>query len=235
MDSVAIIFVGTRHFMSFYEDYYNTIKELFLPKTEKHFFTFTDDCHDIFKNDDITYCRIDHMVYPYNTLFRFKYIDGLKDRIKDYDYLCYIDADMKAYRTITEEEFFCHGKPYHGVQHPCFINKRGTYEKNPESLAYIDPIRTSIYWQGCFWGGKIPETLELSEELSNRIDKDLEKDILAIWFDESHLNAFYNEKLDKVHTYDSSFAYPEEWGYNTPKPKSFIHRKKDKSKFYTKG
>ena len=67
---------------------------------------------------------------------------------------------------ITEEEFFS-DKPFFGVHHPCHAlgmpphtEYPGAFETNPKSRAHVTPDDdTTMYWQGCLWGGKVPADL----------------------------------------------------------------------------
>mgnify|MGYP003343285143 FL=1 len=89
----------------------------------------------------------------------------------------------------------------------------------------------SIYYQGCLWGGKIPEVLEMIDELQDRTNKDLKNNLIAVWHDESHLNKYFYQNKDKVNTLGPEYAYPEIFSkYCNFNPK-IIHLAKDNSKY----
>ena len=50
-------------------------------------------------------------------------------------------------------------------------------------------------------GGKVLYVIGMMEELNRRITTDEENNVIAVWHDESHLNAFYAERKDEVHTW----------------------------------
>jgi len=143
-----------------------------------------------------------------------------------YSHIIFIDADMVAVSLVNEVDFFCHNKSLFGVQHPGFIGKNGPFESNLKSRAYVNQSeKISIYWQACFFGGEKDAFLELTRELEERVDDDLRSKIVAVWHDESHLNKYYIEHKNNIHTYDSGYAYPE--SAHLSYQKKFVHLKKD--------
>ena len=90
----------------------------------------------------------------------------------------------------------------------------------------------SVYFQGCLWGGRIPEVLDLINELDRRIDEDYEKDIIATWHDESHLNKFYSQNREDVFVVHPSFAYPEVFADSCTFDPKIVHLSKDNSKYH---
>jgi len=219
---IAIIFVGTNVYKNFFEMYYKSIFEKFLLKTDKTIFVFSDDeMYSNFRKKNVVFNCIKHLGWPSNTLDRYKYINSIKKDLIDFNYLLFIDPDMYVYREINEEEFFCHDKTFFGVQHPGFNNndfdnKIGDFEIRPESLACVNMLSEDIsnYFQGCLWGGKIPEIFCLTKELEKNIEIDKKNGIIAKWWDESHLNRFMITNKKDVYIYDSGFCYPEKWNIN---------------------
>lgn len=234
---VSIIFIGTGKYLNFLPKYYENIHKYFLPNTEKKFFVFTDGEGDY--PDDISYYNQEHLNWPFITLKRFEIINKAKDKIKDSDWLVFLDADTLVVDEILEEEFFS-DKKYFGVHHPCHYLKMpphdklpAAFETNKKSLAYFDvySIEPKIYFQGCFWGGKTPYILNAIDILQARVDEDLSKNIVALWHDESHLNKFFHEYIEDVNVFSPSFAYPEVFSdYCNFNPK-IVHLAKDNSKY----
>lgn len=219
---VAICFIGTNEYYKFFWNFYTTAKDKFLPDCEKTFLFFTDKKPP--KQPDIKLFHIDHLPWPFITLFRFKFLKEAEEELKNnYDWFVYVDADMVFNKEIKSTEFFNESKDLFGVQHPGFLNQIGSFEHNPFSLACVDSTKDdlSTYWQGCIWGGKPEAVIQMVNELDNRIEKDLLKNIIAVWHDESHMNKYFCENKNKVHTLDSGFAYPELW--NIPFEKKIIH------------
>jgi len=221
---IAIIFIGTNKYIEFFPKYYKSIKNLFLTKTPKDFFVFTDMIDYPFLNgkNDVMTIPVEHQKWPFSTLMRFKMINKASEKLKDYSHIIYIDGDMYASSIVTEDKFFSHNKPLFGVKHICYVTKIGEFEFNPNSTAGVSHSDDlSDYHAGTFFGGKSDAVLEMIKELEKRVDIDLKNGIVAKWHDESQLNKYFVERKHLIHTLDPSYIYSE----LKPIPKQF------KSKF----
>jgi len=235
---VAICFIGTGKYLNFLPNYYENVKKYFLPDTEKTFLVFTDGEGDL--PEDVKVYPQEHLDWPYITLKRFEIINQAREEIAKNDWFVFIDADALPVDVITEEEFIHSDKSFFGVHHPCHYLKMpphnkypGAFEINPHSMACVDDaLDLSVYYQGCFWGGKVPEIFEMIDTLMERVNLDLKKDVIAIWHDESHINNYFIENKDMVHTFGPEYAYPEVFaGYCEFEPK-IVHLAKDNSKYH---
>ena len=237
---VAITFIGTNKYLDFLPKYYENVEKYFLPNTEKTIFAFTDgELNDT--PDNLKVYHQEHLEWPYITLKRFEIINKARKEIDKHDWLVFIDGDALPVTTITEEEFFTN-KPLFGVHHPWhFLGMEphtqapGAYDQNPNSEAYVDTSKglPEVYYQGCFWGGKVPNVCAMIDELEARVNRDLEKDVVALWHDESQINKYFLERLDMVHTYGPEYAFPEVFkDYCQFSPK-IVHLAKDNSSYQT--
>ena len=237
---VAITFIGTNKYLDFLPKYYENIEKYFLPNTEKTIFAFTDgELNDI--PDNLKVYHQEHLEWPFITLKRFEIINKAREEIEKHDWLVFIDGDALPVTTITEEEFFT-DKPLFGVHHPChFLGMEphtqapGAYDQNQDSEAYVDTSKglPEVYYQGCFWGGKVPNVCAMIDELEARVNRDLEKNVVALWHDESQINKYFLERLDMVHTYGPEYAFPEVFkDYCQFSPK-IVHLAKDNSSYQT--
>lgn len=212
VSKIAILFIGTSRYIEFFPRYYETLKQYFLEKTPKDFFVFTDMIDFPFLKDkkDVIIIKTEHQKWPFSTLLRFRIINKVKNKLKKYSHIIFIDADMYVNSSVKEEEFFSHDKPLFAVKHDSYVNKPGEFEFNPISTASVshnDDL--SDYCVGAFWGGQRESLLKLLEILEKRIDQDLSKNYVAKWHDESHLNKYLIENKFDVHILDPSYAYPE--------------------------
>ena len=88
------------------------------------------------------------------------------------------------------------------------------------------------YYQGCLWGGQVKHAIPMMKTLRDRVDKDYENDIIAVWHDESQINKFFLENEDKVNALPPDYAYPECFPHYTYDRK-IIHLAKDNSTLQT--
>uniref|UniRef100_A0A8D0G8V9 N-acetyllactosaminide alpha-1,3-galactosyltransferase n=1 Tax=Sphenodon punctatus TaxID=8508 RepID=A0A8D0G8V9_SPHPU len=66
-----------------------------------------------------------------------------------------------------------------------------TYERHPQSAAYIPYQQGDYYYHGAVFGGTPPRVLNLTKECYEGIRRDKEKNIEALWHDESNLNKYF--------------------------------------------
>lgn len=232
---VAIIFIGTAKYIDFLPLYYQECEENFLVNTQKTYFVFTDgEISDPPENVKIYYQE--HLSWPYITLKRFEIINKANEDLYNFDWVVFMDADTLVVDKITEEEFFSE-KELFGVHHPCAFMKMpphneppGAFETNPISTAWTNDFL--IYYQGCFWGGRVPYVMDLIDELEDCVNQDLEKGIVAVWHDESHLNRYFSQHKDLIRLFGPEYAYPESLKqYFDFKPK-IVHLAKNNSIYH---
>ncbi|XP_032993869.1 putative glycosyltransferase 6 domain-containing protein 1 [Lacerta agilis] len=66
-----------------------------------------------------------------------------------------------------------------------------TYERRPESAAYIPYGEGDYYYHGAIFGGTPLRVLNLTRQCYKGIQEDKEHNFEALWHDESHLNKYY--------------------------------------------
>ena len=236
--TVAIIFIGTGQYLSFLPMYYKQAETNLFPGVDKKFFAFTDGEITDDVPENIVPIPTEHKDWPRITLERFHIIKQAEEQLKECDYVLFLDADMYVNEEVVFDTVF-NGKDFVGVWHPCHNLKMqphdkppGTFESNPESTAYLEnAYDVGIYWQGCLWGGKTEAVLEMLDVITARIDEDDSNDIIAVWHDESHMNRFFCENVDRVNTLPPSFAFPECYP-GIPFDQTIVHLAKNNSKFH---
>jgi histo-blood group ABO system transferase len=229
---IGILNIGTGNYRHYFPSLYYTIKKYFLPDHEKHFFFFCDFPEKY--PDDVSFLHIERKGFPGDTLLRYHYFSMAEKYIVEsgVDVLYYLDVDMLINDFIGDEVLPTKSQPLIATAHPGFYNNYtptaplGTPETRVSSTAYVDGREPRpCYWAGGFNGGTTEEFLKMSRKIRENIDTDLQKDIIAIWHDESHLNRYLISNQQLTKTLLPSYCYPESW--NLPYPKKILALDKD--------
>ena len=235
---VAISFLGTGKYLDFLPKYYENIEKYFLPNSEKTILAFTDGELDG-TPENLKVFSQEHLDWPYITLKRFEIINKAREIISNHDWFVFIDGDALVVDRIDEEDFFT-DKPLFGVHHPCHYLKMpphnqypGAYEitENCNAAVDLEKYQPKVYYQGCFWGGRTPEVCAMIDELEYRVGDDLKRNVVALWHDESHLNKYFIENPDLVHTYGPEYAFPEVFKDQCTFEPKIVHLAKDNSEY----
>lgn len=208
---IGYIFTATGKYSMFIDEVVNSGTKNFFPKENVEFIVFTDDTSYINKYKNLRVVNQQKLGWPHDTLMRFQLMDNIKDTL-DHDYLFFGNANMSFYSEVSYEmlpEKDSNGLV--GSAHPMQNQQPKeyfSYERSSESLAYV-PIggEGDCYYQGCFFGGERNAFLKMVVELKNRVQIDLDNDVIAVWHDESHMNRYFIDNKPK--TLHSGYAYPE--------------------------
>ncbi|KAG8447558.1 hypothetical protein GDO86_014891, partial [Hymenochirus boettgeri] len=110
--------------------------------------------------------------------------------IKEVDYLVCVDVDMQFTDDVGVEilsEVF-------GTLHPGFYGasrQHFTYERRPQSQAYIPQDEGDFYYAGGYFGGTVQEVYKLTDFCHKAMMTDKQDNIEAVWHDESYLNKYF--------------------------------------------
>ncbi|WP_209125522.1 family 6 glucosyltransferase [Alkalihalobacillus sp. BA299] len=227
MNKVGLLYICTGKYEIFWESFYNSSEKFLLPNCQKMYFVFSD-AKRIYNEDNDTVRKVSqkNLGWPRNTLMRFNMFRKIEEELKEYDYLFFFNANMLLVDIVYEEEILPKKEGLMAVIHPGFYNKKEnafSYDRNPNSQAYIPYGQGKYYFMGGLNGGRSHDYLKLIKTLDGRIKKDLANGVTAIWHDESHLNKYLLGKTIKI--LNPSYGYPEGW--NLPfTPKIIIRDKK---------
>lgn len=241
MKRILICFIGTGEYLEFLPQFYEKVMDNFCLDHHRDILVLTDgEIPEVPEN--VILKHIEHKEWPYITLERFKVILDQKEVIEKYDWFVFMDADTIVNEKIEYGEFFDEEKDYFGVHHPCHYLKwpphdqqYGSFDRTDSRARVGDDDDLSVYWQGCLWGGKVPQILDIIKELDTRIQLDLEEDVIALWHDESHLNKIFIENKERVNTLSPDYAYPEVFNYRVSHhfDEKIIHLAKNNSKYHS--
>lgn len=191
---IAVLYICTGRYECFWDCFYRSCEKYFYPSIPKHYFVFTDSERVMAHKEANVVCMFQKRAgWPYDTLLRFHWFAMVQDKWKDFDfcYFCNANVEFKGY--VTEEVIPLPDdhKPLVFARltiHEEHDNSNDfTTEKNPESTAYVGKnVFCKSLW-GAFNGGTAKAYLKMILELRDNVQKDLNKGIIAVWHDQSHL------------------------------------------------
>lgn len=217
MKKIGILYICTGNYSVFWEDFYKTFEQFFCKKSEIHYFVFSDKIMQFDENERIHFHQIQNFPWPLVTLFRFHTFLSIIDELKKMDYLFFFNSNMICNTEISEEEFLPNSEEkLLFVRHPgyCYTHRLYIpYDRNKKCTAYIPYKSGGTYVIGAVEGGETEAFLDMCQTLKNNIEKDLKKNVIAKWHDESHINHYiYTVKKYKI--LDPGFCYPV--GFDLP-------------------
>ena len=223
---VGILYICTGKYSIFWKDFFKQAEKLLLPNCTKEYFVFTDAAHIYSENSSRVHKIFQKQLgWPFDTLKRFEMFLQVEDQLKSFDYLFFFNANMRLVDTVDESILPSEQEGLVAVLQPWLYNSSAnefTLETNPLSTAYVEPSTATHYYMGSLNGGITKNYIELIKQCNQNIYADLEKNIIAIWHDESHLNKYLLGKQIKV--LGPEYAYPEDSGLPF-KPKMMLLEK----------
>jgi histo-blood group ABO system transferase len=205
---VGLLIVATGKYDRFVDPLIESARKHFCTDQEVTFFVFADG--KIGEASDVVRVYQEKMGWPYDTMLRNAIYLEHKDLFASQDYLYALDADMLFVDTVGSEVF---GERV-ATLHFGFIGKRGTYETDPKSCAYVRQREGEYYFAGGFFGGSRDEFLNILSETTRQVYDDLIQGIIALWHDESHWNRYCIDHPPTV-ILSPSYCHPEslDFGY----------------------
>lgn len=221
---ICILTIATNKYLQFVEKLYDNIGKKFLNDHEINCLLFTD--HEVETSENIRVHYIDHEPWPMPTLKRYNYFLKEKEFILQHDYCFYFDADMRIDNPVGDEILGDLVGTRHPYQSFHAIDEM-SYERRPESLAYVPFGEGETYYAGGFNGGKTTRFLEMAEVIANNVNKDLENNMIAVWHDESHMNRYMIDNPPTL-SLTPSYCFAEEfYGRDYPYEPKIIALKKN--------
>lgn len=215
--TVGLLIIATNKYTKFIQPLIDSADKFFL-KDVKHkmlfskekdveviYHIFTDKTNQIIETDrKVIFYPIEHKPWPLVTLSRYETFYNNRWALLDNNYLFYCDVDMLFVDSIGKEIL----SKRVATLHPGYVDSVGTPERNLNSTAYIRETENNKYFAGGFNGGESDEFIKMSTKLHFNINKDLNKGIIAVWHDESHLNNYLHKNKPTV-ILDPGYCYPE--------------------------
>jgi histo-blood group ABO system transferase len=215
---ICILNIATNKYIQFVEQLLESVEENFLNGHDISVLVFTN--HEIEEvSDNVKISQIEHEPWPIPTLKRYHYFVKEKDFISQFDYCFYMDVDMRIEDKVGDEIL----GDLVATQHPGFWFKdksQFSYERRPESTAFVSADEGKMYYAGGFNGGKPENFLKMSQTIVDNVEKDFENGLVAVWHDESHMNRYLINNPPTIEL-TPSYCYPEAarinpGGWNVP-------------------
>ena len=216
MLKIGILYICTGRYSIFWKKFYKYCEKNFLPDTEKHYFVFTDDQKILNTRLNRVHAYFQKLEpWPFPTLKRFEYFLKAKNELLKFDFVLFMNGNLIVKKKIFERDILPQNDEKLFVTlHPGFYdktNKDFTYDRNPDCSAYIPEGEWKYYFAVGFNGGTSTEFIKLMEILSKNINNDLEKNIIALWHDESQLNRYMYDYKEPFRILSPAYLYPQGW------------------------
>jgi len=215
---ICILNIATNKYIQFVEQLLESVEENFLNGHDISALVFTN--HEIEEvSDNVKISQIEHEPWPIPTLKRYHYFVKEKEYLSQFDYIYYMDVDMRIEDKVGDEIL----GDLVATQHPGFWFKdksQFSYERRPESTAFVPADEGKMYYAGGFNGGKPEHFLKMSQTIVDNVEKDFENGLIAVWHDESHMNRYLINNPPTIEL-TPSYCYPEAarinpGGWNVP-------------------
>lgn len=202
---VAMVFICLNEpYWPFLKDVIEGAKQFFLPGHNVDYLIWSDMPKEV-NYGTITY-PAESVDWPLPTLFRYHLFLQQEEKLREYDYIFYCDADMRFVNVVGDEIL---GDGLTAAEHPMYSLRPGLsfpLEPNPQSQAYIHT--PSHYYAGGFQGGKTENFITAMKAMKKMIDTDYVNNYIARWNDESHWNKYLLDNPPVV-TLSPSYVYPD--------------------------
>ena len=214
MQKVGILYICTGQYNMFWKGFYETAEQYLLKDLpyEIHYFVFSDDDKlPYLDSARVHYHFQEKQGWPWPTLLRFRTFYSIKNELTDFDYLYFFNSNIEFVAPVTQELIPPTGLNFTFTHHFAYYQKpehTHTYDRNPQSNAYIPFGKGQFYVSGGCLGGRAKPFLEMSAILDHRIKSDLKNNIIALWHDESQINKYILGRKD-IHTIHPGYFYPE--------------------------
>ena len=189
------------------------------PSNQRNLQNLINGVVDLRSQKDIHIFPTEPIEWPFPTLLRYNLFLQQEEKLKGYDYIFYIDIDMCFVNVVGDEIF---GEDLTSAQHPMYALRQNywpPYEPNKDSESYIHrpgkvitqdgkPRFMPLYYAGGFQGGKSDVWIKAMKSMRMMIDKDLSKNYIPIWNDETAWNKYLSLNPPSV-VLTPAYIYPD--------------------------
>jgi len=235
----AYLTIATNRYVKYWEEMVESADQRFTATDRVIFQVLTDQpkfCSSVaakLKNVEVVVTQIETLGWPEATLLRYKLYAEHCSSLPALNF-AHVDADMLFIQNplhFTDPKDWLNGIAL--VQHPGYfrtpdvhisIQQRikdlvltlqngalGTWETNEKSKAFVSRNKRKNYVCGGSWMGTKASFFKLVETLKDSTESDLQKNFIAKWHDESHINHWASNNphtlLPPSFCYDISYPW----------------------------
>ncbi|XP_053328990.1 histo-blood group ABO system transferase-like [Spea bombifrons] len=220
---VGITVFAIKKYVVFIKTFVETAEKFFMVGHDVNYYVFTDRADEVRQYNITLPAGRRLVVLEVPAYKRWQEVSMRRmEMIRDYsrqrfvnevDYLVCVDVDMKFTDDVGVEIL----SDLFGTLHPGFYGaprSRCTYERRSQSEAYIPADEGDFYYAGGYFGGTIEEVYKLTNFCHNAMMADKQKNIEAVWHDESYLNKYFlyhkpTKILSPEYLWDNGFGTRE--------------------------
>ncbi|XP_077148535.1 histo-blood group ABO system transferase-like isoform X2 [Ranitomeya variabilis] len=217
---VGITIFAIKKYTVFVQTFIETAEKYFMVGHKVNYYVFTDRVSDIPIMELAEGRQMRVLRVP--TYQRWQDVSMSRmEMLRDYshqqfrgevDYLVCVDVDMRFSDEVGVEIL----SDLFGTLHPGMYGAKRehyTYERNLQSEAYIPFDEGDFYYAGGYFGGNIEEIYKLTNFCHDAMMADKDKNIEAVWHDESYLNKYFlyhkpTKVLSPEYLWDNGFGTP---------------------------
>ncbi|XP_075690884.1 histo-blood group ABO system transferase-like isoform X2 [Rhinoderma darwinii] len=195
---IGLTVFAIKKYVIFIKKFIESAEKFFMVGHKVNYYVFTDRVNEI---SNFTLAEGRHMVilevpayerWQDVTMRRMEMIRdfSIKQFVNDVDYLACVDVDMEFLDDVGVEIL----SKVFGALHPGFFShtrREFTYERRPQSKAYIPFEAGDFYYAGGYFGGVVEEVVKLTNYCHHAMLADKQQNIEALWHDESYLNKYF--------------------------------------------
>lgn len=216
MKTIGILYVATGPYIVFWEQFYKSFEEHFLPGLEKHYYIFTD-AESFYADDSIRVHKtfVKDEPWPLPTLLKYHRFLEKEENLRKHDYLYQANGNSCCVEDVLVGDFLPReelGETLLFTRHIGYSNSKPwelPYERDCSSGAYIPYNCGQAYVFGAMNGGCSEAYIQMMKELDYQIIEDLKKNKIAKAHDESHVNHYFC-KLKNCRLLSCEYAWPGE-------------------------
>ncbi|KAM8934298.1 histo-blood group ABO system transferase-like [Pelodytes ibericus] len=195
---IGLTVFAIKKYIVFLKNFIATAEKFFMVGHRVNYYVFTDlpkDVPNVTLSENRSLIVLEVPAYKRWQDVTMRRMEMIRDQVRErfiheVDYLVSVDVDMKFFDDVGVEIL----SDVFGTLHPGFFGtnrKQFTYERRPQSEAYIPFDEGDFYYAGGYFGGKVEEVYKLTNHCHNAMLSDKEKGIEALWHDESYLNKYF--------------------------------------------